>query len=149
MKTHEIFARGLIRVFGAVFLHILLEAEYLDGPQNGAFEVERCGRAVSSALWGCTGAQPAAGLQRETSGRLRKEERRKARGRERLVDTAEEFLGSSAQAVATCLQINEINKYACVVRDGIYIELQNRGSAHVGSHPLFLQEKTVTLTKQS
>ena len=47
---HEILLRGLIRVFGAVFPCICLEAKYLDGPQSGAFEAEPCSTAVGAAL---------------------------------------------------------------------------------------------------
>lgn len=39
-------------MLGAVFPCIRLEAKHLDGPQNGAFEVELCSTAVSAALSG-------------------------------------------------------------------------------------------------
>lgn len=80
---HEILLRGLIRVFGAVFPCIRLEAKYLDGPQNGAFEVALRSRAVSAALSGaaqeptqqpgCRG-KPRGGSERRRGGKQGEEQ---------------------------------------------------------------------------
>lgn len=70
--------RGLIRVFGAVFPCIPLEAKYLDGPQNGALAVELRGGAVGAALAGAArepdqelgfGGKPRGGSGRRRGGK--------------------------------------------------------------------------------
>lgn len=74
LKTHESLWRGLIRVFGAVFPCVCLEAKAVDGPGNGVFGGALWRRAVSTAA--------AAGPRSETWGQLREQEWSKARRRE-------------------------------------------------------------------